>query len=103
MAGGFETLPYKTEQELKWFQETGEIPATEGKQVARLMVEADGVMLSLQREKERKAEVKLGIAYEGWERVGKDRYRTVNKTVFAADNRWRYFLGRDEPQITETL
>jgi len=78
--------PYlkKTEQELKWFQETGEIPATEGKQVARLMVEADGVMLSLQREKERKAEVKLGIAYEGWERVGKDRYRTVNKTVFAA-------------------
>ena len=78
--------PYlkQTEQELKWFQETGEIPATEGKQVARLMVEADGVMLSLQREKERKAEVKLGIAYEGWERVGKDRYRTVNKTVFAA-------------------
>ena len=74
----------KTEQELKWFEETGEIPASEGKQVARLMVEADGVMLSLQREKERKAEVKLGIAYEGWERVGKDRYRTVNKTVFAA-------------------
>ena len=80
--------PYlkKTEQELKWFEETGEIPASEGKQVARLMVEADGVMLSLQREKERKAEVKLGIAYEGWERVGKDRYRTVNKTVFAAVN-----------------
>ncbi len=77
--------PYlqKTEQELKWFQETGEIPASEGKQVARLMVEADGVMLSLQREKERKAEVKLGIAYEGWERVGKDRYKTVNKTIFA--------------------
>jgi hypothetical protein len=41
-------------------------------------------MLSLQREKERKTEVKLGIAYEGWEKVGKDRYRTVNKTVFAA-------------------
>ena len=78
--------PYlqKTEQELKWFQETGEIPASEGKQVARLMVEADGVMLSLQREKERKAEVKLGIAYEGWERVGKDRYKTVNKTIFTA-------------------
>ena len=78
--------PYlkKTEQELKWFQETGEIPASEGKQVARLMVEADGVMLSLQREKERKTEVKLGIAYEGWEKVGKDRYKTVNKTIFAA-------------------
>ncbi len=78
--------PYlkQTAQELKWLQETGEIPASEGKQVARLMVEADGVMLSLQREKERKAEVKLGIAYEGWEKIGKDRYKTVNKTVFAA-------------------
>lgn len=78
--------PYlkKTEQELKWFHATGEIPASDGKQVARLMVEADGVMLSLQREKERKTEVKLGIAYEGWESVGKDRYKTVNKTIFAA-------------------
>jgi hypothetical protein len=73
----------KTEQERKWFQETGEIPASGGKQVARLMIEADGVMLSLQREKERKTEVKLGIAYEGWEKVGKDRYKTVNKTIFA--------------------
>jgi hypothetical protein len=55
-------------------------------------VEADGVILSLQREKERRAEVKLGIAYEGWEKVGQDRYRTVNKTAFSAvtgrDNFW---------------
>jgi hypothetical protein len=78
--------PYlkKTDQEVKWFQETGEIPSSEGKQVGRLIVEADGVMVSLQREKERKTEVKLGIAYEGWERVGKDRHKTVNKTIFAA-------------------
>jgi len=74
----------KAERELKWFVETGEIPEGEGRKVARLLLEADGVMLSLQREKERKAEVKLGIAYEGWERVGQDRYRTVNKTAFAA-------------------
>jgi hypothetical protein len=86
--------PYleKTKRELKWFQETGEVPTSQGKKVARLMVEADGVMLSLQREKERKAEVKVGIAYEGWERVSKDRYHTVNKTVFAGvtggDNFW---------------
>jgi hypothetical protein len=55
-------------------------------------VEADGVILSLQREKERRAEVKLGIAYEGWKKVGKDRYRTVNKTAFTTvagrDNFW---------------
>ena len=86
--------PYlqKTEQALKWFQETGEIPAGAGKRVARLMIEADGVMLSLQRAKERRTEVKLGIAYEGWERVGKDRYKTINKTIFTAvtggDNFW---------------
>ncbi len=78
--------PYleEADRKVKWFLETGEIPEGEGKQVARLLVEADGVMLSLQREKERKAEVKVGIAYEGWARVGKDRYRTVNKTAFAA-------------------
>lgn len=78
--------PYlkKADGQVKWFLETGEIPEGDGKRVARLLVEADGVMLSLQREKERKAEVKLGIAYEGWERIGKDRYRTVNKTAFAA-------------------
>jgi hypothetical protein len=61
--------PYleKEEGELKWFTETGEIPATESKATERLFIEADGVMLSLQREQQRKAEVKLGIAYEGWE------------------------------------
>jgi hypothetical protein len=78
--------PYleKARRELQWFLETGEISQGEGRKVARLIVEADGVMLSLQREKERKAEVKLGIAYEGWEKVSKDRYRTVNKTAFAS-------------------
>ena len=78
--------PYleKAQQELERFLQTGEIPEGEGREVAQLMVEADGVMLSLQREKARKAEVKLGIAYEGWEKVSKDRYRTVNKTAFAA-------------------
>jgi hypothetical protein len=78
--------PYleQTERELQWFQATGELPKDEGKKIAHLFVEADGVMLSLQREKATKTEVKLGVAYEGWERVGKDRYRTVNKTIFGA-------------------
>jgi len=78
--------PYleKSERELKWFLETGEIPDKESKTISRLFMEADGVMLSLQRERQRKVEVKLGIAYEGWEKVGKDRYRTVNKTAYAA-------------------
>jgi len=74
----------QADQEREWFLETGEIPKGEDKQAARLMVEADGVMLALQQERERKTELKLGIAYEGWARVGKDRYRTVNKTAYAA-------------------
>ena len=87
--------PYleKAEHELKWFLETGEIPEGEGKRAARLLVEADGVILSLQREKESKAEVKVGIAYEGWEKVGKDRYKTVNKTAFAAITDRESFWG----------
>lgn len=72
------------EAEIRHFLETGEITEGEGKKTDILLMEADGVLLSLQREKAKKAEVKLGIAYEGWDKVGKDRYKTVNKT-FDAD------------------
>jgi hypothetical protein len=65
------------------FAETGALPHSEDRKVSRLMIEADGVFLSLQREAARKTEVKLGIAYEGWEKRGKDRYSTVNKTLYA--------------------
>lgn len=70
-------------REIDWFMETGELPQSEGKMIASLMLEADGVMLSLQREKARKAEVKVGIAYEGWKQVGHDRYATVGKTIYS--------------------
>ncbi len=73
----------EAKRELEWFRKTGELPSSEGRQVGRLMMEADGVMVSLQREREKKVEIKLGIAYEGWCRVGQDRYRTLNKTIFA--------------------
>jgi hypothetical protein len=63
--------------------ETGELPQGEGKKVASLMLEADGIMLSLQRERTRKAEVKVGIAYEGWKPVGRDRFATVGKTIYS--------------------
>ena len=68
-------------QMTQWFLNTGELPESEGRQVDRLLVEADGIMLSLQREKARKVEAKAGIVYEGWEKVGKDRYRTMNKSI----------------------
>jgi hypothetical protein len=77
--------PYleRGDQEIRRLLETGGLPEGEGKKTAQLMLEADGVMLSLQREHARKAEVKVGIAYEGWAQVGKDRYATVNKSIYA--------------------
>lgn len=76
--------PYleKADREIRNLLETGELPQGEGKKAASLILEADGVLLSLQREKTRKAEVKVGIVYEGWAPVGKDRYATVNKTIY---------------------
>lgn len=71
------------DQETGDFRECGLLPDSDGRSAPRLMVEADGVVLSLQREHARRTEVKLGIAYEGWSRVGKDRYQTVGKTYFA--------------------
>jgi hypothetical protein len=58
--------PESADRATRWFLETGEIPQTEGRKAACLILEADDVMLPLQREKASKAEVKLGIAYEGW-------------------------------------
>ena len=67
-----------------WFEETGELTQHfDGVKADRIIIEADGVVLPLQREAAHKAEVKLGIAYDGWQKVGKDRYSTVNKTLYA--------------------
>lgn len=73
----------RQDRETRDYLESGVLPRSEGRSVSRLMVEAHGVMLSLQRESARRTEVKLGIAYEGWTKVGADRYRTVGKTCFA--------------------
>jgi len=45
-------------------------------------LEADGTDIALQREEARKAEVKAGVAYEGWKKVSKDCYRVTEKTVY---------------------
>lgn len=62
---------------------TGEIPWGKGVNVSRLLIEADGVMIPLQGESRRRIEAKLGISYEGHCQVGRNRYRTVGKQVFA--------------------
>ena len=71
------------EKEIKALYEDGVIPESEGKTVPYLFMEADGINISLQREKERKAEIKGGIAYEGWEEIGKGRYKLKGKSVYA--------------------
>lgn len=76
--------PYleEEEREIEKVFECGVIPESEGKVVPHLMVEADGTSIALQREEERRTEVKVGIAYEGWDEMGKDRYKLREKTSY---------------------
>lgn len=78
------TDPYlaEEEREIEEVFEDGVIPESEGKVVPYLIVEADGVSIALQREEKRRAEVKVGIAYEGWQPVGKDRYKLKEKMSY---------------------
>lgn len=63
--------------------EDGELPDSEMRTADRLMLEADGVVVSLQREKKRRREMKLAFSYEGLEECGKGRFRTLEKMAHA--------------------
>ena len=76
----------------------GEIPPMGKECVSRLLVEADGVSVALQRETQRRGEVKVGVAYTGWKPVGYRRYQVEGKVVHAgvedAETFWeRFWLG----------
>ena len=71
----------KEDEEVVEVFERGKVPETGTREVPLLFLEGDGVSVALQREKERRAEVKVGIAYEGWEELG-SRYSLKNKTVY---------------------
>jgi len=79
------TDPYleAEEKEIEEVYESGVVPESEAKVVPYLFIEADGTNIALQREEARRAEVKAGIAYEGWQEVSKDRYRVKEKTVYS--------------------
>lgn len=85
-----EPILKEEEDEIKQLYEVGE-----DRKTSRLFVEADGTMISLQREKGRKAELKIGISYEGWEEVSKEHYKVKEKTVYSAimsgDSFWERF------------
>ena len=53
------------------------------------MVEADGVSVALQRERERRVEVKVGIAHEGWQKISKE--KSVYSGIMSGDRFWQGF------------
>jgi hypothetical protein len=82
------------EEEIVEVFEKGKVPETGKRDVSLLFMEGDGVSVALQREEVRRAEVKVGIAYEGWEKVGQ-RHRLKEKMVYMglmeADRFWEGF------------
>ena len=71
------------------------------KEAPVLFEEADGVYLSLQREKQDSAEMKVGIAYDGWKETGKERYALDGKVVVAGFSGAKEFQQYREAAIAE--
>lgn len=74
------------EKELTQAHKQGKVQGE--KEVPVLFEEADGVYIKLQGKDRKKsgqdkAEMKIGIAYDGWKRNGKDRYELPNKVIVA--------------------
>lgn len=76
------------------------------KEVPVLFEEADGVYIRLQgkdrkKGKQEKAELKIGIAYEGWRRTGQNRYALENKVVVAGFSKAKEFHEYREAVIAQ--
>lgn len=68
--------------------------------------EADGVYVKLQGKDRKKsgqdkAEIKVGIAYDGWKKAGKDRYELPDKVVAAGFASAKEFHAYREAAIAE--
>ena len=66
-----------------------------------LFEETDGVYVKLQKEKQKKAEIKIGLAYDGWKKTGKDRYMLDRKVVVAGFSNSKDFQDYREASIAE--
>lgn len=76
------------------------------KEVPVLFEEADGVYVKLQGKDRKnssqdKAEIKVGIAYDGWKKTGKDRYELSDKVVVAGFAGAKEFHAYREARIAE--
>ncbi|MEW6048360.1 MAG: ISLre2 family transposase [Bacillota bacterium] len=77
-------------------EQTGELPLGEGREAPAVICEVDGVWVALQREKQRRWELKLGLMHEGWEPespAGR-RYRLKGKLVWGGDLETEAFWAR---------
>lgn len=75
-------------------------------EVPVLFEEADGVYVKLpgkdrKKEGQDKAEIKVGIAYDGWKKKGKNRYELPDKVVVAGFAHAKEFHGYREAAIAE--
>jgi len=76
-----QSLNAEEEEERKRVFEQGEVPEA-GKIPAKVLYgESDGVYISLQGERQKKTEVRVGILYTGKETIAKGRKRLKNKVV----------------------
>jgi len=75
---GEELEQREREEQERIFKRGGEVKGGEIK-CEMLYGEADGVYVNLQREKKRKAEVRVGVMYTGKKAIGKDRHGLENK------------------------
>lgn len=92
------------EQELEQAHKEGKVQGR--KETKVLFEETDGVYISLQgkdREEsgQRKAELKVGIAYDGWKKTGKETYELSNKVVVAGFEKAGEFQKHREAAIAE--
>ena len=76
------------------------------KEAPVLFEEADGVYIKLQgkdrkKEKQDKAEIKIGIAYDGWRKTGPERYELENKVVVAGFSKAKEFQEYREAVIAQ--
>ena len=76
------------------------------REVPVLFEEADGVYIKLQgkdrkKEKQDKAEIKIGLAYDGWRKTGPDRYALEDKVVVAGFSKAKEFQEYREAAIAQ--
>lgn len=88
------------EKELVKAHKSGQVKGN--KEVPVLFEETDGVYVRLQREKKDKGEIKIGIAYDGWKKTGKDRYALDEKVVVAGFSKSKEFQEYREATIAKT-